>query len=51
MFRNAGGACDSLPYLLREYWQDIIIVLIGFQILKKIIQITKDENTLYISTS
>ena len=38
MFRNAGGACDSLPYLLREYWQDIILFLIGFSILKKIIR-------------
>lgn len=36
MFRNAGGACDSLPYLLREYWQDIILFLIGFSILKKL---------------
>lgn len=35
MFRNAGGACDSLPYLLREYWQDIILFLIGFSILSK----------------
>ncbi|MBS5528125.1 MAG: hypothetical protein KHX42_08240 [Prevotella sp.] len=35
MFRNAGGCCDSLSYLLRGYWQDIILFLIGFSLLKK----------------
>ena len=35
MFRNAGGCCDSLPYLLRGYWQNIILYLIGFFFLMK----------------
>jgi len=36
MFRNAGGCCDSLPYLLRGYWQDVILFIIGFFLLRKI---------------
>ena len=35
MFRNAGGGCDSLGYLLRGYWQDTILFLIGFFILRR----------------
>lgn len=38
MFRNAGGCCDSLAYILRGYWQDIILYMIGFLFLKKIFQ-------------
>lgn len=37
MFRNAGGCCDSLPYLLRGYWQDIILFIIGLTLLRKVI--------------
>lgn len=35
MFRNAGGGCDSLSYLLRGYWQDIILFTIAFFFLRK----------------
>lgn len=34
MFRNAGGCCDSLGYLLRGYWQDVILFIIVFAIIK-----------------
>lgn len=37
MFRNAGGCCDSLPYLLRGYWQDVILFIIAFSLVKKIV--------------
>lgn len=37
MFRNAGGACDSLSYLLRGYWQDVILFLISFSFLRKVV--------------
>lgn len=37
MFRHAGGCCDSLSYLLRGYWQDVILFIIGFTLLKKIL--------------
>lgn len=37
MYRHAGGCCDSLSYLLRGYWQDVIIFTTGFVLLKKII--------------
>lgn len=37
MFRHAGGCCDSLPYLLRGYWQDVILFIIGFTLLKKVL--------------
>lgn len=37
MFRNAGGCCDSLSYLLRGYWQDVILFTIGFYALRKIV--------------
>ena len=37
MFRNAGGCCDSLSYLLRGYWQDVILFIIGFTLLRKVI--------------
>lgn len=37
MFRNAGGCCDSLPYLLRGYWQDVILFTISFYVLRKIV--------------
>lgn len=36
MFRHAGGCCDSLPYLLRGFWQDVILFILGFSLLKKI---------------
>ena len=36
MFRHAGGGCDSLGYLLRDYWQDVILFIITFTLLKKI---------------
>lgn len=36
MFRHAGGCCDSLSYLIRGYWQDVILFIIGFTLLKKI---------------
>ena len=36
MFRHADGCCDSLPYMLRGYWQDVILFTIGFTLLKKI---------------
>lgn len=38
MFRNAGGCCDSLSYLLRGYWQDVILFLIVFSLLKKFVR-------------
>lgn len=38
MFRNAGGACDSLSYLLRGYWQDIILFLMFFSFFKKFVR-------------
>lgn len=37
MFQHAGGGCDSLGYLLRWYWQDIILFLIGITLIKKIL--------------
>ncbi len=37
MFRNAGGACDSLSYLLRGYWQDVILYLISFALLRRFV--------------
>lgn len=36
MFRHAGGCCDSLSYLLRGYWQDVLLFILGFTLLKKI---------------
>lgn len=36
MFRNAGGCCDSLSYLLRGYWQDVILFVIAFSLLRKV---------------
>lgn len=36
MFRHAGGCCDSLPYLLRDYWQDVCLFILGFTFLKKL---------------
>lgn len=36
MFRHAGGCCDSLGYIIRMYWQDIGLFLIGFSLVKKI---------------
>lgn len=36
MFRHAEGCCDSLSYMLRGYWQDIILFILGFSLLKKI---------------
>ncbi|KAA3973820.1 hypothetical protein F3F61_18065, partial [Bacteroides ovatus] len=36
MFRNASGGCDSLGYLLRGYWQDVILFIICFFIIKRI---------------
>ena len=36
MFRNAGGCCDSLSYLLRGYWQEVILFIIVFISLKRI---------------
>lgn len=36
MFRNAGGGCDSIGYLLRWYWQDVILFIIGFSLFKKV---------------
>lgn len=39
MFKHAGGCCDSLSYIIRWYWQDIIIFLIGFSLLKNVFMI------------
>ena len=39
MFKHAGGCCDSLSYITRWYWQDIIIYLIGFSLLKNLFKI------------
>ena len=36
MFRHAGGCCDSLSYMVRGYWQDVILFILGFSLLKKI---------------
>ena len=36
MFRHAGGCCDSLSYIVRGYWQNIILFILGFNLLKKI---------------
>lgn len=36
MFRHADGCCDSLGYMLRGYWQDIILFIFGFTLLKKL---------------
>ena len=36
MFRHGPGGGDSLSYILREYWQDVILFIIGFSLLKKI---------------
>ena len=36
MFRNAGGCCDSLSYLLREYWQNVILFTISLYILRNV---------------
>ena len=36
MFRHAGGCCDSLSYILRGYWQDVILFIIGITLLKNI---------------
>lgn len=36
MFMNASGGCDSLGYMLRDYWQDIILFMFGFTLLSKI---------------
>lgn len=36
MFRHAGGCCDSLSYMVRGYWQDIILFILGFNLLKNI---------------
>lgn len=36
MFRNAGGCCDSLFYLLRGYWQDMVLFIIVFYVSWKI---------------
>ena len=36
MFRHADGCCDSLSYLLRGYWQGVILFILGFTLLKKI---------------
>ena len=36
MFRHAGGCCDSLSYIVRGYWQDVILFIIGLALLKKI---------------
>lgn len=38
MFRHADGCCDSLPYLLRGYWQDVILFIIGFTLLRKVVK-------------
>lgn len=35
MFRNAGGCCDSLSYIVRGYWQNVVLFIIGFTLLKK----------------
>ena len=34
--RHGGGCCDSLKYLIRGYWQDVILFIIGFTLLKKV---------------
>ena len=39
MFQHAGGGCDSLGYLLRWYWQDIILFLLGITLIKKILSL------------
>jgi hypothetical protein len=36
MFRHAGGCCDSLSYLLRGYWQEVILFMIVFTSLKRL---------------
>lgn len=36
MFRHAGGCCDSLNYLIRGYWQNVILFLIGFTLFKRL---------------
>ena len=36
MFSHAGGCCDILNYILRIYWQDVILFIVGFTIFKKI---------------
>ena len=36
MFRNAGGCCDSLSYMVRGYWQDVFIFTLSFAFFKKI---------------
>ena len=36
MFRHGPGGGDSLSYVLRGYWQDVILFIIGFTLLKKI---------------
>lgn len=36
MFRHGPGGGDSLSYILREYWQDVILFIVGFSLLKKI---------------
>ena len=36
MFRHAGGCCDSLSYLLRGYWQGVLLFILGFTLLKKL---------------
>lgn len=35
MFRHGPGGGDSLSYVLRGYWQDVILFIVGFTLLKK----------------
>lgn len=36
MFRHAGGCCDSLGYMFRGYWQDVILFIIAFSLIRKV---------------
>ena len=34
--RHGPGCCDSLGYIIRGYWQDVILFIIGFSLLKRV---------------
>ena len=36
MFRHADGCCDSLSYLFRGYWQDVILFILAITLFKRI---------------